>query len=216
MLAVSDNGVGMTRETIEKIFDPFYTTKPVGKGTGLGLSMVQGFVKQSQGAIRVYSEPGVGTSFKLYFPVAPDAAIAAHIPLAQSARSADDKMASGRILLVEDQVEVMEVLRQILEVSGYDVVTATSGDEAHRLFARDDQFDLVATDIVMPGELQGPSLAAAIREIRPDMRFIFLSGYASEATVHGNGLRAEDIRLMKPISRGALLTAIEKSLTTAR
>lgn len=213
-LEVTDNGVGMAQETVDKIFDPFFTTKPVGKGTGLGLSVVLGFVKQSLGSIKVYSEPGEGTSFKLYFPAASDASVETQATSPHETTPTNRDKASGRILLVEDQKEVMMVLQRILAAAGYDVATAESGDEALRLFMRDDQFDLIATDIVMPGHLQGPSLAKEIRKLRPDKRFIFLSGYASEETVQGNALRADDIRLMKPISRSELLNAIAKCLST--
>lgn len=214
MLAVADNGVGMAQGTVDKIFDPFFSTKSVGKGTGLGLSMVQGFVKQSRGSIRVYSELGAGTSFNLYFPAVPDVSVNQHSSAPAVSADTIEEATSGRILLVEDQEEVMNVLRQVLETAGFDVVTATSGDAAFALFRHDQQFDLIATDIVMPGQLQGPSLANAIRKIRPDMRFIFLSGYASEATVHGIGREADDIRLMKPIARADLLKAIRKCLSS--
>ncbi len=214
MLAVTDNGVGMAPEIVERIFDPFFTTKSVGKGSGLGLSMVQGFVKQSQGSISVYSELGEGTSFKLYFPAASNAPVEVHATSPHESTPADRGKFSGRILLAEDQQEVMNVLEKILAAAGYDVVTAANGDEALELFMRDDQFDLIVTDIVMPGHLQGPSLATEIRKIRPDMRFIFLSGYASEATANGNGLGSYDVRLMKPVSQADLLKTIAECLST--
>ena len=212
LLAVTDNGSGMQHETVDRIFDPFFTTKSVGQGTGLGLSMVQGFVKQSQGSIRVDSELGKGTSFKLYFPAALEASMEAHDTILQEASAATKEKPSGRILLVEDEKEVMDVLERILTTAGYEVATAASGDEALRLFIRDDQFDLITTDITMPGHLQGPSLAKIIRKMRPDKRFIFLSGYAREAKAHGDDLKSDDIRLMKPISEAELLNTIAKCL----
>jgi CheY-like chemotaxis protein len=213
MLAVTDTGTGIAPEFIDRIFDPFYTTKQIGKGSGLGLSMVQGFVKQSGGAIRVYSELDVGTSFKIYFPAAQVASQVSTEEDDVDFPSAVQERSGKRILLVEDQEGVLTVLEKTLRGAGFDVVTAESGDEAFRIFCDDNQFDLVATDIVMPGELQGPSLAREIRSLRPDIRFIFLSGYASEATVHGNGLRPEDIRLMKPVSRINLLDAVRSALS---
>ena len=211
MLAVTDTGRGIPSDMLEQIFDPFFTTKDVGKGSGLGLSMVQGFVKQSGGAVRVYSEHGLGTCFKLYFPVAPESA--RENPQEEPAKRRPRAEPSGNsILLVEDREEVILVLQKTLVAAGYDVVTACNGDEGLEVFRKQRPFDLVITDIVMPGELQGPSMARKIREIDPGMKFIFLSGYASEATVHGNGLTAEDIRLMKPISRNALLDAVSKCL----
>jgi signal transduction histidine kinase/CheY-like chemotaxis protein len=213
MLAVTDSGKGIPPDVFERIFDPFFTTKDVGKGSGLGLSMVQGFVKQSGGTVRVYSEPGTGTCFKLYFAVAPEAARESVQPEPEQ-RHADFAAAESRILLVEDREEVILVLQKTLEGAGYEVVPARNGDEGLTTFQKQNPFDLVITDIVMPGDLQGPSMARSIREIAPDMKFIFLSGYASEATVHGNGLRPDDIRLMKPISRNALLDAVRKCLAT--
>ncbi len=204
----------MDKETVDRIFDPFFTTKSVGKGTGLGLSMVQGFVKQSQGSIRVDSQPGAGTSFKLYFPAASDASIVVHPTTSNESTAAIKENFSGRILLVEDEQDVRNALQKILTAAGYDVTTAASGDEALRLFMRNDQFDLIATDITMPGHLQGPSLARKIRKMRPEKRFIFLSGYASEATGQHGDLTTDDIRLMKPISQSELLHAIAKRLST--
>lgn len=213
MLAVSDTGNGIAPQIIEQIFDPFFTTKDVGKGSGLGLSMVQGFVKQSGGSVRVYSEPGIGTSFKLYFPARPGALNAT----AEDSRGAPKNpmvdQSKNRILLVEDREEVLLVLQKTLTGAGYIVTTASNGVEGHKVFSQTQAFDLVITDIVMPGELQGPAMAQKIRSVAPAMKFIFLSGYASESTVHGNGLKAKDIRLMKPISRVALLQAVEKCLS---
>lgn len=208
MLAVSDNGHGIPKDIVDDIFEPFFTTKPPGSGSGLGLSMILGFMKQSGGSVRVYSEPGVGTTFKLFFKALhSDTLISdvpnAGLPLAQGA---------ARILLVEDNTGVLAVLRSTLTRAGYDIKAASSGDLARDIFEADPDFDLLLTDIVMPGALQGTALAKALREIRPDLKVIFMSGYASEATVHGNGLRPEDIRLMKPIGRTVLFQAIEKAL----
>lgn len=212
MLAVSDNGRGIDPAIINNIFDPFFTTKKVGQGSGLGLSMVQGFVKQSGGAIRIYSEPGAGTSFKLFFPVATDDADNGP-EHARDASSTGEAQAEGaRILLVEDRAEVLVVYEKTLKEAGYVVMTAMTGHEGLSRFQTSGPFDLVITDIVMPGELQGPKMAQAIREDAPGTKFIFLSGYASEATVHGNGTHHEDIRLMKPVSRKNLLAAVRKCI----
>ena len=209
MLAISDTGHGIPADKLEKVFEPFYTGKPVGEGSGLGLSMVQGFIKQSGGAIRIYSEVGVGTTFKLYFKIAEQQEDKPQIESPKQFHSAGER---SDILLAEDEEEVMIVLKRILEDEGYAVSTANSGDEAFEIFKSSGSFDLLLTDIVMPGTLQGPALAKAIRLIDPDLPCIFMSGYASEATVHGNGLRPSDIRLMKPASRDDLLTAVSKAL----
>lgn len=209
MVAVSDTGTGIAPDLLTRIFEPFFTTKGPDRGTGLGLSMVQGFVKQSGGTVRVYSEPGTGSTFKLMFP-------ALHEPLdeepVREARPAGVLPRGQRLLLVEDQPDVLSALSRTLRRAGYEVVTAISGDAAAALFAHDQDFDLVITDIVMPGRLQGPQLVRALRSRKPELPTVFLSGYASEATVHGNGLLPTDIRLMKPLQRAELLAAVALAL----
>ncbi|MBU2357966.1 MAG: response regulator, partial [Alphaproteobacteria bacterium] len=212
MLAISDTGHGIPKDKLEKIFEPFFTDKPVGLGSGLGLSMVQGFVKQSGGAIRVYSEVGVGTTFKLYFKAA---LYGSSKPEAVVVDPSYAPVGKASILIAEDEEEVMRILSRTLRGAGYVVTTATSGDEALNVFKTSGSFDLLLTDVVMPGELLGPALAKAARQIDPDLPCIFLSGYASEATVHGNGLRPSDIRLMKPVSRTDLLSAVAKAISKA-
>ena len=209
MLAISDTGHGIAADKIEKIFEPFYTDKPVGEGSGLGLSMVQGFIKQSGGAIRIYSEVGIGTTVKLFFKATEQEA---DKPVRQVRERLHTPKYHANILVAEDEIEVMRIVKRVLEGAGYLVTTADSGDEALEVFKSNGQFDLLLTDVVMPGKLQGPALAKAIRAINPDIPCIFLSGYASEATVHGNGLKPSDIRLMKPASRSDLLSAISKAL----
>ncbi|MGP6085982.1 ATP-binding protein [Antarctobacter jejuensis] len=209
MLAVTDTGSGIPEDKLKQIFDPFFSTKGPGKGSGLGLSMVEGFVKQSKGTVQVYTEPGQGTTFKLYFPAAasaaattPDTKAPAHVP----------DQGGANILLVEDDSAVRDVLAQTLRGAGYRVAEAASGDDALALFQADQGFDLLVTDIVMPGTLQGTDLARSLRKLAPDLPRIFMSGYAAEATVHGNGLLPEDIRLMKPVPRADLLRAVNQAL----
>ena len=208
MIAVSDTGIGIAPENIDRVFDPFFSTQSPANGSGLGLSMVQGFMRQSNGAVRVYSEVGVGTTFKLYFP-----ATEAKIPPASDVNKPRKRASDAiRILMAEDDKSVLKVLYEVLVREGHDVVAAASGDEALAMFKEDSDFDLLLTDIVMPGRLQGPALAKGIREIAPSMPVIFMSGYPHEATVHGNGLRPEDIRLMKPVGKEKLMDAIQKAV----
>ncbi len=209
MIAVSDTGTGIEKDKLAQVFEPFFSTKPMGQGTGLGLSMVLGFMKQSGGTVRIYSEVGVGTSVKLYFKA----------ETGRAARPSPDRPGQDlshihgkRILLVEDNAKLLTAQEDMLTGVGFDVTIATSGDEAMATWLQNRDFDIVATDIVMPGKLQGTHLAKAIRAKDPSVPFIFMSGYANEATVHGNGLLPEDIRLMKPVGRNTLLTAITKSL----
>lgn len=209
MLAVSDTGSGIPQDTLMQIFEPFFSTKPPGSGSGLGLSMIHGFMIQSGGTVQVYTELGFGTTFKLYFrAVDPNKNGPDHAT--ELSRLAKSK--GQRILVVEDEPEVLTVIVSILENAGYSVASANSGDLARDMFQADPEFDLLLTDIVIPGTLQGTTLSKALREITPELPAIFMSGYASEATVHGNGLRTQDVRLMKPVSRIDLLTAVAKAL----
>ncbi|MEH6647487.1 ATP-binding protein [Sulfitobacter sp.] len=212
MLAVSDTGTGISNAVLGSIFEPFFTTKPPGSGSGLGLSMTVGFMRQSGGTVQVYTEVGQGTTFKLYFPAADATSEQRAVPVR------DEFHATGsdtRLLLAEDEDDVRKTLVAILERAGYQVTATASGDEAFAVFEANPTFDLLLTDIVMPGILQGTGLAKELRLRGPDLPVLFMSGYASEATVHGNGLRPEDIRLMKPVQRVDLLAAVAAALKIA-
>lgn len=210
LLAVSDTGEGIEPGNLERIFEPFFTTKPPSVGSGMGLSMIEGFMRQSGGLVRVYSEAGVGTTFKLYFA----ATTAAKEPVPTTPTVAAGGAIDGQatILLVEDNVDVRTTIRAALTKAGYQVFDAATGDQGLLIFETHPHIDLVVTDIVMPGELQGTTLARTLRTIRPELPVVFMSGYASEAMVHGNGLLPQDTRLMKPIRRETLLRAIDKAL----
>lgn len=208
MIAVTDTGTGVEEASLPRLFEPFFTTKGPDEGTGLGLAMVDGFVRQSGGAARVYSEVGHGTSVKLYFPATADGAVTEMQPKRSASAC---KNTPVRILLVEDQDAVRRIIEKTLGAAGHGVISAGRADEAWDLFEQDpDGIDIVITDIVMPGKLQGPQLVRAIRTIRRDIPALFMSGYPHEANVHGNGVRDTDISLMKPIRRGELLTAVDR------
>ena len=209
ILTISDTGHGISPDKTEKVFEPFYTSKSVGQGSGLGLSMVQGFIKQSGGAVRIYSEVGVGTTLKLYFKAAEQKAVKHRL---LDSELFDSPKIDISILVAEDEEELMRILKRVLEGAGYSVTVAENGDKALEVFKSSGQFDLLLTDVVMLGKLQGPGLAKAIQSINPDIPCIFLSGYAPGATVHDNGLKPSDIRLMKPVSRLDLLRAVSKAL----
>ena len=209
MVSVTDTGIGIEKKNVRKIFDPFFTTRDAGEGSGLGLSMVQGFVRQSGGAIQVSSNVGIGTTIKLFFPASDNEG--GDSP-AKRRIGQPGNTTGARILLAEDEADLRDLLVRILTQEGNFVVAAASGDEALSLFEQDRDFDILITDIVMPGELQGPALASKIRMTNSSLPVIFLSGYAREAGVHGNGLQPEDTRIMKPVPRETLMEAIDDAL----
>ena len=208
MLAISDTGVGMDALTRARIFEPFFTTKEKGKGTGLGLSIVYGIVKQHGGEILVYSEPGQGTVFKIYIPVAAPAVAAAPSATLQATAQA----ASGTILLVEDEQQVRNLTRAMLARQGYRILEAGSTENALDL-ARDDAqtIDLLLTDIVMP-HMSGVDLADEIRKIRPGIRVLFMSGYTDLAVVHQGILSAEMPFIQKPFTAASLRQKVQELL----
>ncbi len=209
MLAVSDSGTGMSPEAIENCFEPFFTTKETGKGTGLGLSMVYGYVKQSGGHVKVYSEEGHGTTVKLYLPSADGA-----VMVAQDDEVEDAEAPSGSetILLVEDEESVRETLVALLEELGYRVLEASEGPEALDLLEAREGIDLLLTDIVLPGGMKGTAVASEARKRRPDIKVLYMSGYTAEAIL-GNDLRAEKAEFIpKPPQREELARKIRHVL----
>ena len=209
-LSIRDTGSGIVSSNLNKVFDPFFTTKELGFGTGLGLSMVQGFVKQSDGFVCVRSIQGQGTTIEMYFPAVAQSAgpgtgtDAPHTP--------EVHRTGQRILLVDDQVEILDVLERSLTLRGYAVDVALDGDAALGMFRAADGYDLVITDVMMPGRMQGPQLAAELRRIAPDLPVVFMSGYAPDAISKGHAIRPDDAMLMKPVSARHLQKAIEHAL----
>jgi CheY-like chemotaxis protein len=176
MLAVSDTGVGMDEATRSKIFEPFFTTKGVGKGTGLGLSTVQGIVAQSGGHIEVYSEPGSGTTFKIYLP-----RIAESVVLEGAPETAPAPGGTETVLVVEDQPDVRDFTAIALQSYGYRVLKAASAAEALSICEREgEHIRLVLTDVVMPN-VSGLELASQLARLRPGMRILYMSGYTDNA-----------------------------------
>ena len=212
MVAVSDTGTGMDAATMERAFEPFFTTKDVGKGSGLGLSMVYGFAKQSRGHVRLYSEPGQGTTVKLYLPRADGA----DQPGARASAAAAPARGSGRILLVEDDDLVRENAAGQLAGLGYEVVVAKSGPEAFAVLEKDGAFDLLFTDIVMPGGMNGRELAERARALRPGLPVLFTSGYTENAIVHHGRLDRGVELLAKPYRLQDLAAKVRAVLERAR
>ncbi len=221
MVAVSDNGCGMTAELLEKVFQPFFTTKPAGQGTGLGLSMVYGFIKQSGGHISVYSEVGHGTSVKMYLPrcmvagedsvtkdVSPVSVVAEiEVPVAPVERR------RPKILVVEDQEAVRAVACGFLEDFGYEIVEAADGFQALAQLQESDDIDLMFTDVVMPGGMNGFDLAQAAQSLKPNLKIVHTSGYPKGAMVHQDEPRFKNgFIIMKPYRREELQKIIRDAL----
>ncbi|MCB9948546.1 MAG: PAS domain S-box protein, partial [Rhodospirillaceae bacterium] len=209
-VTVSDTGTGIPAEILDKVFDPFFTTKEVGKGTGLGLSMVLGFVKQSGGHVKIYSEDGNGTTVNLYLRRAEAAADTDAMPSGIDQNCADG---AGTILLVEDQDSIREFAQDMLEELGYHVLAAENGLAALAVLDANPSIDLLLTDIVMPGGLSGPQLARLACERRPDLRLLYMSGFAeSKVLLDGEVELASDL-IHKPFRRAELARKVHAAMT---
>jgi len=212
MFAVSDTGTGMDTATKARLFEPFFTTKEKGKGTGLGLATVYGIVKQSGGYIWVYSEPGQGTSMKVYLPrvEAPIEPISSPPPPSGSLRG------SETILIVEDQDEVRKLTRRMLEARGYHVLVAASGADALRIADQAaGRIDLLLTDVIMPG-MSGREVALLLGPAHPNMRVLFVSGYTDESIVHEGMLEPGLAFLQKPFTAEGLARKVREVLDASR
>jgi PAS domain S-box-containing protein len=203
LLAVSDNGIGMNKETLSRIFEPFFTTKEKGKGTGLGLATVHGIVEQNGGFVNVYSEPGQGTTFRIYLPRTLDEGAAA----AEAAERPGD-MGGGTVLVVEDEESVRRLTAAVVESLGYTVLVAASGGEAIKLFERDEpRIDVVLTDVVMPG-MSGRELRDRLERLRPGIRVLFTSGYTGNVIAHHGMLDRGVHFIAKPFGAADLARAL--------
>lgn len=217
MLVVSDTGAGIAPEILDRVFDPFFTTKEPGKGTGLGLAMVYGFAKQSGGHVKIYSEIDCGTSLKLYLP-------RADAPVAHERLEAGMGPIRGneRVLLVEDNPGVRETAVAMLEELGYRVRVAAEAEEALGWLDRGEPVDLLFTDIVMPGVMNGRELAAEAAKRRPGLKVLFTTGFAEAAVQNGNGsrngkgLQPHELVIGKPYRKSELARMLRRAIETAR
>jgi CheY-like chemotaxis protein len=210
MVSVSDTGEGMPASVVERAFDPFYTTKGVGKGTGLGLSQVHGYVRQSGGHVKIYSETGVGTTVKIYLPrsFAVEDAVEVVKPVqAETPRAQGDEV----ILVVEDDERVRQLSVETLRELGYTVVQASDGAQALVILTVQPRIDLLFTDIVMP-DMNGRRLADEARVMRPDLRVLYTTGYTRDAIVHNGVLDPNVTFVPKPFTIDQLAVKVRKML----
>jgi CheY-like chemotaxis protein len=209
-ISVSDTGHGMDAATVNRAFEPFYTTKPVGQGTGLGLSQVYGFVKQSGGHVKIYSEVGQGTTVKIYLPRL--VADADTVPEDQPDSVVPEAEGGETILVVEDDDDVRTYSVEILRDLGYRVIEAHDGASALRLLERQARVDLLFTDVVLPGGMTGAQMAEQARRLRPTLKVLFTTGYARNAIIH-QGRLDKGVRLItKPFNAADLATRVRDVL----
>ncbi len=212
-LSVRDTGCGMTAEVMRRAFDPFFTTKPIGEGTGLGLSMIYGFVRQSGGQVQIHSVPGQGALICLYLPRhmgdAENAGDASGLDLQPTATQGET------ILVVDDEETVRMLVTEVLEELGYNAIEASDGAAGLKILQSGARIDLLVTDVGLPGNLNGRQVADAGRALRPDLKVLFITGYA-ENTVLGNGHLEKGMRVLtKPFAMQALATRITDLITEA-
>ncbi|MBD2653581.1 PAS domain S-box protein [Synechocystis sp. FACHB-383] len=212
MICVSDTGIGMDTDTVSHAFEPFFTTKTVGKGSGLGLSMVFGFTKQSGGHIKIYSEPGEGTAVKLYFPMVRGAQQVNYQPTQESLPEGGPE----HILIAEDDDLVLKHLEAQLRSLGYRVTAVTSGPDALKVLGSHNDIELLLTDIIMPGGMNGRELADRAKAMYPKLKILFTSGYTDNAIVHNGRLDPGVELLSKPYNRLELATKVRQVLSQKR
>jgi len=211
VVSITDTGIGMSREVQTRAFEPFYTTKDIGQGTGLGLSQVYGFVKQSGGHVKIYSESGMGTTVKLYLPrlltdeAAAEPEVVAHAPRSVGAET---------ILVVEDDADVRAHSTGILRELGYTVLEAPIASVGLQLLERHPEIRLLFTDVGLPGGMNGRQLADAARQLRPDLKVLFTTGYARNAIVHDGRLDPGVALITKPFTYSGLAAKLGDMLDT--
>ena len=208
MLTVSDTGIGMDAETLDRIFEPFFTTKPEGKGTGLGLSTVFGIVNQNNGIVHVYSEPGLGTTFRIYLPRLKD-----EVSVKAETKEKPTSLAGNEtVIIVEDEETVLSLAEAILEKYGYRVITSRTPDEACRLVGTyQGEIDLLLTDVIMP-TMNGKELSDRIQKLNPSIKTLFMSGYTADIIAHQTLLEDGINFIQKPFSVNSLVSKVREVL----
>jgi CheY-like chemotaxis protein len=208
-ICVTDSGTGMAAETIQRAFEPFYTTKPLGQGTGLGLSMIYGFARQSGGQVRIYSEVGQGTTVCIYLPrFHGDADVEPENLSALAAESATGQT----VLVVEDEATIRHVIDEVLDELGYTVIGAADGASGVKVLQSGARIELLITDVGLPNGMNGRQVADEARRLRPGLKVLFITGFAENAAV-GNGHLEPGMELLtKPFTLEALTTKVAEML----
>jgi CheY-like chemotaxis protein len=209
MIAVSDSGTGMQKEVAARAFEPFFTTKDVGQGTGLGLSQVYGFVKQSRGHVKIYSEPGAGTTIKIYLP---RLATPQLVEPAVEVKPQKDRQTKETILLVEDDEDVRVFVTESLGELGYRVFATVDGPSALRTLEAQRDIDLLFTDVGLPNGMNGRVLADQARKRWPTLKVLFTTGYARNAIIHHGRLDSGVDLITKPYTQTDLADKVRKVL----
>jgi CheY-like chemotaxis protein len=207
-LCVTDTGTGMSEEVMARAFDPFFTTKPLGQGTGLGLSMIYGFVRQSGGQVRIYSEAGQGTTMCLYFP--------RHMgDVEQEDAGGHEGMERGfgeTVLVVDDEATVRMLIAEVLSESFYNILEAGDGPSGLKILESGSRVDLLITDVGLPGGMNGRQVADAARVLRPNLKVLFITGYAENAAI-GNGHLDPGMEILaKPFAMSTLANKVREMI----
>ena len=207
-VSVTDTGFGMSRETLDRALEPFFTTKARNKGTGLGLSMVYGFARQSGGTVRLYSEQGIGTTVSLYLPLAEKAAptMSEIFPVRLPAKP------GGKVLVVDDEPALLEIVQAYLTEMGYSALLAEDSARALEIVARFEEIDLMVTDIIMPGGMNGVDLARMARKLSPKLKIIYSSGFPADALSERSGMQVDAPLLRKPYQRAEFTAMIQRAM----
>lgn len=209
-ISVTDTGTGMTADVVARAFDPFFTTKPIGQGTGLGLSMIFGFIKQSGGYVRIYSSPGMGATVRIHLPV--HAGEAKDHTSTRKAMAAVPAAVRASILLVDDEAPLRMLLAEMLNEAGYTVIEAANGHEGLRILQSQQQIDLLVSDVGLPGNMNGRQMADAARALRPDLKVVFITGYAEHALIGKGALEPGMQVMVKPFALEAFLAKVASIL----
>jgi CheY-like chemotaxis protein len=207
-ISITDTGVGMSEETLSRAFEPFFSTKERSKGTGLGLAMVYGFAKQSGGSVQMFSELNKGTSIDIFLPAV--TAEKEDSPVSSNINEKLHTKASGKVLIVDDECDLLEVTSSYVQDLGFKVLPASDGNLALKVVEENPDIEFLLTDIVMPGGLNGVSLAQRVKERLPDVKILYMSGFPSGVIADKSGIELDAPLITKPFSYEELVSAMDE------